>query len=88
MSCSVSTGRASRSCARPGWPRPSTAYSLHIRTTGRVLGEAGIRRGDLATLADIARLPVTTKADYMADPQSFRLGPEGSPTMMRRSSGT
>jgi hypothetical protein len=74
MSCSASTGRASRSCARPGWPRPSTAYSLHIVPARS--GEAGIHRGDLATLADIARLPVTTKADYMADPQSFRLGPE------------
>jgi phenylacetate-coenzyme A ligase PaaK-like adenylate-forming protein len=35
-------------------------------------------RSDLTTLADIARLPVTTKADYMADPQSFQLGPEGA----------
>jgi phenylacetate-coenzyme A ligase PaaK-like adenylate-forming protein len=44
----------------------------------RVLAAADIRRADLATIADIARLPVTTKADYMADPQSFRLGPEGA----------
>jgi phenylacetate-coenzyme A ligase PaaK-like adenylate-forming protein len=44
----------------------------------RVLAAAGIRRSDLTTLADIARLPVTTKADYMADPQGFRLGPEGA----------
>jgi phenylacetate-coenzyme A ligase PaaK-like adenylate-forming protein len=44
----------------------------------RVLAASGIRRGDVATLADIARLPVTTKADYMADPQSFQLGPEGA----------
>jgi phenylacetate-coenzyme A ligase PaaK-like adenylate-forming protein len=44
----------------------------------RVLGQAGIRRSDLATLAEIPRLPVTTKADYMADPQGFRLGPEGA----------
>src|SRR5882757_6272433 len=44
----------------------------------RVLAAAGLHRGDIATLADIARLPVTTKADYMAEPQSFRLGPEGA----------
>src|SRR5882757_10866348 len=44
----------------------------------RVLAAAGLHRGDITTLADIARLPVTTKADYMADPQSFRLGPEGA----------
>jgi phenylacetate-coenzyme A ligase PaaK-like adenylate-forming protein len=43
----------------------------------RVFGNARIRRADLATLSDIARLPVTIKADYMADPQGFRLGPEG-----------
>ena len=86
MNCSASTRRASRSCARPAWPRPSTAYSLHIRTTGAFWG-GGIHRGDPATLADIARLPVTTKADYMADPQSFGWVPKESPTMMRRSSG-
>jgi phenylacetate-coenzyme A ligase PaaK-like adenylate-forming protein len=44
----------------------------------RVLAAAGIGRHDLATLSDIARLPVTTKADYMADPRSFQLGPEGA----------
>jgi phenylacetate-CoA ligase len=44
----------------------------------RVLATAGVRRGEIATLSDIARLPVTTKADYMADPQSFQLGPEGA----------
>ncbi len=44
----------------------------------RVFMAAGIGRSDLRTLADIARLPITAKADYMADPQSFRLGPEGA----------
>ena len=32
-----------------------------------MLGEAGIRLSDVTTLADIARLPVTTKADYIAE---------------------
>ena len=36
----------------------------------RTFVAAGIRRSDIATLSDIARLPVTTKADYMADPQA------------------
>ena len=44
----------------------------------RTFVAAGIRRSDIATLSDIARLPVTTKADYMADPQGFRLGPDGA----------
>jgi phenylacetate-coenzyme A ligase PaaK-like adenylate-forming protein len=44
----------------------------------RTFVAAGIRRSDIATLSDIARLPVTTKADYMADPASFRLGPDGA----------
>jgi phenylacetate-CoA ligase len=44
----------------------------------RAFAVAGIRRNDLAALSDIARLPVTTKVDYMADPHSFRLGPEGA----------
>jgi phenylacetate-CoA ligase len=42
----------------------------------RVFTAAGIGRGELKTLADITRLPITAKADYIADPQSFRLGPE------------
>jgi phenylacetate-CoA ligase len=44
----------------------------------RSFAAAGIRRSDIATLSDIAKLPVTTKADYMADPKGFRLGPEGA----------
>jgi phenylacetate-CoA ligase len=35
----------------------------------RVFAASGIRRGDIATLADISSLPVTTKADYMAEPR-------------------
>ena len=44
----------------------------------RTFAASGIRRGDIATLSDISKLPVTTKADYMADPKSFQLGPEGA----------
>ena len=32
----------------------------------------------IETLADLARLPITTKHDYMAEPDAFRLGPEGA----------
>ena len=44
----------------------------------RVLADAGLARSDLATLADLRRLPVTTKADYIGNPASFQLGPEGA----------
>lgn len=36
--------------------------------------ELGLQREDVRSLADLRRLPVTRKADYMADPDSFRLG--------------
>ena len=39
----------------------------------RRLAEAGLARGDFASLADLMKLPPTTKADYMAAPESFRL---------------
>jgi phenylacetate-coenzyme A ligase PaaK-like adenylate-forming protein len=44
----------------------------------RRFAAAGLARGDVRTLADLARLPVTTKADYVAEPDAFRLGPEGA----------
>jgi phenylacetate-coenzyme A ligase PaaK-like adenylate-forming protein len=44
----------------------------------RTFAELGISRGDLKSLADIRRLPVTTKADFMRDPASFQLGREGA----------
>jgi phenylacetate-coenzyme A ligase PaaK-like adenylate-forming protein len=44
----------------------------------RTLPASGVRRADLVSLSDIPRLPVTTKAEYMRDPASFRLGPEGA----------
>jgi phenylacetate-CoA ligase len=44
----------------------------------RKFAELGLSRGDLASPSDILRLPVTTKADYMRDPDGFRLGSEGA----------
>lgn len=44
----------------------------------RRFAELGISRGDLKSLADLRRLPVTTKADFMADPASFQLGRDGA----------
>jgi len=44
----------------------------------RLFDATGIRRGDIKSLDDLARLPVTTKADYMAQPKEFQLGPEGA----------
>ncbi|MFT8244869.1 phenylacetate--CoA ligase family protein [Roseomonas sp. BN140053] len=44
----------------------------------RRFAAAGLRREHIRGLADLARLPVTTKADYMAEPDAFRLGPEGA----------
>jgi phenylacetate-CoA ligase len=44
----------------------------------RTFAAAGIHRADIAALSDIARLPVTAKADYIRDPASFQLGPEGA----------
>lgn len=42
------------------------------------LAAAGIVRADIAGLADLARLPVVAKADYVAQPDGFRLGSEGA----------
>jgi phenylacetate-CoA ligase len=42
----------------------------------RVFEASGIARSDIKTLAELSRLPVTTKADYMARPQDFQLGPQ------------
>jgi phenylacetate-coenzyme A ligase PaaK-like adenylate-forming protein len=39
----------------------------------RRLTEAGIRPGDIRTLEDLEKLPLTHKADYMAAPEDFRL---------------
>ncbi len=45
----------------------------------RKFAEWGLEPGDLRTLDDLARLPLTFKADYMAEPDAFRLRPEDLP---------
>lgn len=45
----------------------------------RVFAAAGIDRSRIGSLADLARLPITTKQDYMAHPADFQLRPEGVP---------
>jgi phenylacetate-CoA ligase len=44
----------------------------------RKFTELRIARGDLKSPTDLRRLPVTTKSDFMGDPASFQLGPEGA----------
>ena len=44
----------------------------------RLFAATNTSRGDIATLDDLFRLPITTKAEYMADPKAFQLGPEGA----------
>lgn len=58
------------------------AAARHPHT--RLLFErSGLARGDFASLADLARLPVTRKADYLADPAAFRLDTAGLPEEMQ-----
>jgi len=44
----------------------------------RRFAEAGLGRGDVRGLADLTKLPLTTKSDYVADPEAFRLGATGA----------
>lgn len=39
----------------------------------------GLQAGDIRGLDDLARLPLTAKSDYMAQPESFRLAPAALP---------
>src|SRR5262249_51161896 len=43
------------------------------------MAEHGLTRADFASLADLAKLPITTKQDYMGAPEAFRLDGEGLP---------
>jgi len=45
----------------------------HHPRTRALMAQAGLTRADFRTPADLARLPVTTKADYAADPDACRL---------------
>lgn len=54
----------------------------HPRTRAR-LAASGLARGDFTSLADLAKLPVTLKTEYMQDPDAFRLDASGLPEEMR-----
>ena len=43
----------------------------------------GLARADFRTLDDLVKLPLTTKADYMREPERFQLQTEGLPEEMR-----
>ena len=58
------------------------AAARHPRTRAR-MAASGLARADFASLSDLARLPVTLKSEYMADPDAFRLDAEGLPEEMR-----
>lgn len=40
--------------------------------------DLGLSREDIRSLRDLTRIPVTSKADFMATPQMFCMGPEGA----------
>ena len=40
------------------------------------LGDAGLTENDFRSLADIEKLPLTSKQDYISDPEAFRLDPD------------
>jgi phenylacetate-CoA ligase len=48
-----------------------------------LLARLGLARADFASIADLARLPVTGKADFMREPERFVLQGEGLPEEMR-----
>lgn len=43
-----------------------------------IFKNAGLARQDILSLQDLTKIPITTKADFMAAPQEFCLGPEGA----------
>jgi phenylacetate-CoA ligase len=44
----------------------------------RLFTDCGIVRDDIRSLRDLRKIPITTKADFMAAPQQFCMGPEGA----------
>lgn len=48
-----------------------------------LMASHGLSRADFSSLADLAKLPITTKAAYMAAPDAFRLDTDGLPEEMR-----
>lgn len=57
------------------------AAERHPRTRAR-MAASGLVRADFATLADLGRLPVTLKSEYMGEPDAFRLDASGLPEEM------
>jgi phenylacetate-CoA ligase len=61
---------------------------LFVRTMDRIFAahpyyrqifrDSGISREDIASLDDLRKIPITTKADFMTAPQKFCMGPEGA----------
>ncbi len=49
----------------------------------RVLESRGLSRADFAAPADLAKLPLTRKTEYMQEPQAFRLDTAGLPDEMQ-----
>ena len=45
----------------------------HHGLTRRKMAEAGLARADLESPSDLARLPLTTKAEFAAEPEAARL---------------
>ncbi len=58
------------------------AAERHGRTRA-LFAEKNLSRGDFASLADLAKLPVTRKEDYMREPDAFLLDTHGLPEEMR-----
>jgi len=58
------------------------AATRHPRTR-ELLKRQRLSRSDFASLSDLARLPVTRKEDYLADPAAFRLDTAGLPEEMQ-----
>ena len=48
-----------------------------------LMARLGLRRADFRSTADLARLPLTTKQDFMGDPQAFLLGASEVPPEMQ-----
>lgn len=55
-----------------------TASSPPIRTIGANSRASGLRAIAPRRLADLAKLPVTTKANYIGEPDAFVLGAAGA----------
>jgi phenylacetate-CoA ligase len=53
-------------------------YDLHPFYSG-VMRDIGLTPADIVTCDDLQKLPTSSKADFLANPEAFRLRPEGLP---------